>query len=232
MQRARLYIVEEQELFREAYKAFFPSEPTIDLVGISEDRSADRLLEELAPLNANAVLIGTKMLEPGIVEELEVLRENYPDLGLTLLSSFYDIKGIKRLREFAKKRSKGCAYLLKYSIDSIGQLTQVVHETVAGRVILDPVVMEGLIESGDAKAAILKELTSRELEVLNWMSKGYRNNTIAEVLCLDPKTVERHINGIYSKLSTVVESKHPRVNAVMLYLRATGQLPSEETSLE
>ena len=103
MQRARLYIVEEQELFREAYRAFFPSEPTIDLVGISEDRNADRLLEELSPLNANAVLIGTKMLEPGIVEELEVLRENYPDLGLTLLSSFYDMKGIKRLREFAKK---------------------------------------------------------------------------------------------------------------------------------
>jgi len=115
--------------------------------------------------------------------------------------------------------------LLKHSIDRIGQLAQVIRAVTEGQVILDPVVMEGLIGAGEAKTAFLKELTHRELEVLSWMAKGYRNGTIAEVLCVDPKTIERHINAIYSKLNMVTDSKHPRVSAIMLYLRATGQLP-------
>ncbi|MSQ25907.1 MAG: hypothetical protein EXR49_06520 [Dehalococcoidia bacterium] len=28
---------------------------------------------------------------------------------------------------------------------------------------------------------------------MSWMAKGHRNNTIASMLCLEPKTVERHI---------------------------------------
>ncbi|MDD5095774.1 MAG: LuxR C-terminal-related transcriptional regulator, partial [Dehalococcoidia bacterium] len=159
------------------------------------------------------------------IRQLEVIREQYPNIGIILLSTLYDIQGIKELREFTKKSSKGCAFLLKHSIDRIGQLTQVVHAVTEGQVILDSVVMEGLIGAGEAKTTFLKELTHRELEVLSWMAKGYRNGTIAEILCVDPKTIERHINAIYSKLNMVTESKHPRVNSIMLYLRATGQLP-------
>ena len=88
-------------------------------------------------------------------------------------------------------------------------------------------VMEGLIGAGEAKTALLKDLTHRELEVLSWMAKGFRNSTIADVLCVDPKTIERHINSIYSKINMGAESKHPRVHATILYLKATGQLPIE-----
>ncbi|MBF8268215.1 MAG: Response regulator protein VraR, partial [Dehalococcoidia bacterium] len=59
-------------------------------------------------------------------------------------------------------------------------------------------------------------------------AKGYRNNTIGEVLCVEPKTVERHINSIFGKLSNCPESKHTRVHAITLYLRATGQLPAQD----
>ena len=156
-----------------------------------------------------------------------------PKVGIVLLSALYDVKGIKRLRAFAKKSGAGCAYLFKHSVDTIQQLTQVIQAVSQGRVILDPVVMEGLIESGESKAAtFLKELTPRELEVLKWMAKGFKNHAIAEILCLELKTVERHINSIYSKLSPAAESKHPRVNAITLYLRATGQLPSDEMADE
>lgn len=79
---------------------------------------------------------------------------------------------------------------------------------------------------------LLRELTSRELEVLSWISKGLRNQTIAEILCVDPKTVERHINSIYSKLDLGSESRHARVSAVMLYLKATGQLSGEDSGQE
>ena len=88
--------------------------------------------------------------------------------------------------------------------------------------------MEGFINSIDAKSTFLKDLSPRELEVLSLMAKGYNNRTIADVLCLEPKTIERHINGIYNKLGTTPDSKHTRVHVVTLYLRATGALHAED----
>ena len=224
--RVRVFIVEEQELLRDAYQAVLPSESTLEVVGISDDTDIDNIVGTLASLEPEAVVLGTKMLQASIINEMEIIRDKFPNIGIVLLSTLYDIQGIKQLRGFTKNSSKGCAFLLKHSIDRISQLTQVVHAVTEGQVILDSVVMEGLIGAGEAKTSFLKELTHRELEVLSWMAKGYRNATIAEVLCVDPKTIERHINSIYSKLNMVAENKHPRVNSIMLYLRATGQLPS------
>lgn len=228
VKRIKLYIVEEQELLRDAYKAVMPSEATIEIAGISGDVSTESIMSVLAALQPDAVLLGTKMLQPGTITQLETIREQFPDLGIVLLSTLYDAQGIKQLRSFTKESSKGCAFLLKHSIDRVSQLVQVVHAVTEGQVILDSVVMEGLIGAGESKTAFLKELTHRELEVLSWMAKGYRNATIAEVLCVDPKTVERHINSIYSKLNMVTNSKHPRVSSIMLYLKATGQLPQDD----
>ncbi|MFA4835814.1 MAG: response regulator transcription factor [Dehalococcoidia bacterium] len=225
IRKIRLYIVEEQEILQQAYKAAFPSELTIEIVGISGDVNIEVIVGILSATHPDAVILGTKMLKPSTITQLETIREKFPSIGIILLSTLFDIQGIKQLREFTKKSSKGCAFLLKHSIDRIGQLTQVVNAVTEGQVILDSVVMEGLIGAGEAKTAFLKELTHRELEVLSWMAKGYRNGTIAEVLCVDPKTIERHINAIYSKLNMVTDSKHPRVHSIMLYLKATGQLP-------
>ena len=230
IRKIRLYIVEEQELLRDAYRATLPGEPTLDVVGISGDSSTEAVLGVLSALQPDAVILGTKMLQPSTIAQLETIREQFPDLGIVLLSTLYDLKGIKQLRTFTRGSSKGCAFLLKHSIDRASQLVQVVHAVTEGQVILDSVVMEGLIGAGESKTAFLKELTHRELEVLSWMAKGYRNATIAEILCVDPKTVERHINSIYSKLNMVATSKHPRVASIMLYLRATGQLPQDEFS--
>lgn len=232
MSKLKLYIFEEQEILREAYRTAFRAESTIELVGVAEDGNLEAVLGGLATYHPDVVLVGIKSLQANIIEKLEDVRHENPQVGLVLLSAFYDIKGVKRLREFARKSSQGCAFLLKHSIDKVAQLARIVHSVSEGQVIVDSMVMEGLIESQDPSATFLKELTPRELEVLSWMSKGFRNQTIAEVLCVDPKTVERHINSIYSKLSLSSESKHARVSAVMLYLRATGQLPADDLMRE
>ena len=80
------------------------------------------------------------------------------------------------------------------------------------------------MDTAESKSSFLRELSPRELEVLSWMAKGYRNNTIGEVLCLKPKSVERHINNIYSKLGLASGANHPRVHATTLYLKATEQI--------
>src|SRR6201999_3863538 len=43
-------------------------------------------------------------------------------------------------------------------------------------------------------------LTSREGEVLSWLSKGKTNRDIAQILGLSPRTVDKHLEQIYAKL--------------------------------
>ena len=227
-----LFLAEEQQILKEAYQAFFSAQPGLELVGSSEDTSPEFLVQATRALQPQVMLLGVRKVERSTAETLELLREASPEMAPVLLFAFYDVQGIKALREFSKASSSGCAYLLKHTIDTVEQLTQVIYSVAQGRIIVDPMVMESLIKTGDATSSFLNELSPRELEVLSWMAKGYRNDTIADVLSRDVKTIERHINNIYSKLHNdrsedTDSSRHPRVNATLTYLRATGLLPSD-----
>lgn len=90
--------------------------------------------------------------------------------------------------------------------------------------------MEALIKTMESGGGILKDLSPKALEVLSWVAKGYRNDTIAEVLSRDVKTIERHINNIYTTLlGAEDEQGHPRVRAALMYLKANGVLSTEQT---
>ncbi|WP_131113576.1 response regulator transcription factor [Lichenihabitans psoromatis] len=43
-------------------------------------------------------------------------------------------------------------------------------------------------------------LTAREAEVLLWIARGKSNRDIADILALSPRTVNKHLEGIYTKL--------------------------------
>ncbi|MEE9285743.1 MAG: response regulator transcription factor [Dehalococcoidia bacterium] len=226
--RLALYIAEEQQILREAYQSFFLPHPHIEVVGLSGDTDTGSLAKAVSSIKPRVLLLGIRILQPEVVDKLHALRQAWSATAIVLLSAYYDVKGISALRQFSMGASVGCAYLLKHTIDTVDQLTQVIYSVSEGRIILDPIVMEGLISTTETKGAFLKDLSPRELEVLSWMSKGYRNSTIAEILCLEPKTVERHINNIYSKLGHMPASKDQRVHSITLYLRGTGQLPEDD----
>lgn len=52
----------------------------------------------------------------------------------------------------------------------------------------------------DATSQYLKGLTRRELQVLRLIAAGKTNKAIAGELCLSPKTVDRHVSNIFTKL--------------------------------
>ena len=52
-----------------------------------------------------------------------------------------------------------------------------------------------LVEEHDARG-----LTPREREVLAWVARGKRNAEVAELLCLSPGTVRKHLENVYAKL--------------------------------
>ena len=224
-----VFLAEEQQILREAYHSVFSGQPNMEMLGSTGDTSTDFLAGMVQALKPDVIILGVKAVQQCTVEKLQVLRESYPQMGLVLLMAMYDGKGIKALREFSRDSSSGCAYILKHTIDTVEQLNQVVCSVAEGRMIVDPLVMEELIRTGDSGNGVVQELSPKEMEVLGWLAKGYRNDTIAGLLSRDVKTVERHINNIYSKLQNDKSegpdaTMHPRVRAALMYLKAVGLL--------
>lgn len=86
--------------------------------------------------------------------------------------------------------------------------------------------LAGSISIEKEKSNLSRGLTTREMEILKLIARGYTNIAISEVLYIDVKTVRYHINNLYSKLkaSTEFDNLHPRVSATNTYLRLTGPL--------
>lgn len=111
-------------------------------------------------------------------------------------------------------------------------MVRTIHDVASGRTVPDPIMVEKLTsEKGIAENSPLKSLTRRELEVMSLMAKACTNGTIASILYIQPRTVEHHFNSIFSKLNIASEDgQHARVQAVLAYLKATGQTRLEAFS--
>jgi DNA-binding NarL/FixJ family response regulator len=229
--KIRLYIEEEQEILREAFKAVLPVvDPDIEPVRVSAAGViAEGRTQEMANifdvLTPNVVLLGLRSLEDSAIASLGLIRKHYPATGFVVLCAYYNEDNVKQLKQFLKTSSQKGAYLFKHSVDSVAEFSRVIHAVAEGRLIIDPSLFQGLMVENNLQSSVLKSLTQRELEILSWMAKGYRNASIAEVLSLEPKTVENHINNIFSKLSEYIpNARHARVAAVISYLKATGSM--------
>jgi DNA-binding NarL/FixJ family response regulator len=95
------------------------------------------------------------------------------------------------------------------------------REVAAGGSILDPKVVDGLLEAQRRRSrSRLHGLTEREHEVLAMMAGGRTNAAIARTLSLTERAVEKHINSIFRKLglSEELDTNH-RVAAVLFFLQ-------------
>ncbi|MFH1003640.1 MAG: response regulator transcription factor [Chloroflexota bacterium] len=223
----RLYVVEEQEIYRVIYQSIFPGAAPLELLGTSANGNSGAIRAKLSALKPDVLLMSTKRLDPSIIEELEQVRASHPRMGLAILLMAYSHEDIEQLRKLALNGEGGMALFLKQSLDQIEQLYGIILAVNQGQIILDPVLAQCLFAEKPT-SPFLKQLTARELEILGLLSRGYTNTSIAETLYIDIKTVERHINAMYGKLRADADfnNRHPRVNAARLYLETTGELVS------
>ena len=228
----RLYVVEEQEIYREIYKCIIPSSSPVELLGVSGNGDTGALKRAVSELCPDVVLLSTKRLDISAIEELEQIRTDRPGIGIILLLVFYSAQDVELLRRLALKGEGGMALFLKQSLDEIEQLSRIIMAVHRGQVILDP-PLAAFMFAGKPECPFLKQLTPRELEILNLLSQGYTNLAIAKTLFIDIKTVEHHLNSMYSKLKTDPEfnNKHLRVSAARLYLETMGDLCQKDDLL-
>jgi DNA-binding NarL/FixJ family response regulator len=90
----------------------------------------------------------------------------------------------------------------------------------AGQVVIDPEIVARLLRP--AVRNELAELTERERAVIGLLAEGRSNQAIADRLGIAIKTVETHVNAVFSKLGLEpAEDDNRRVLAVLAYLRAS-----------
>jgi DNA-binding NarL/FixJ family response regulator len=149
-------------------------------------------------------------------EAAQQIRENHPDVAVLLLS--HVVEATYALRLF-QERAEGFGYLLKDRVLEIDDFLDAVRRVAKGGTAVDPEVVAQLMgrRSGNA----LADLSPREREVLELMAEGLSNGGICRRLFLSPKTVETHVNSIFTKLRLApAPDDHRRVLAVLTYMRA------------
>jgi DNA-binding NarL/FixJ family response regulator len=227
-----LYVVEEQEIYREMYNLILPKHANIDVLRVSGSGDKGSMLRAITELSPDVMLLSIKKLNKEMIDELEKIRGDNPRMGIIILIVFYSSQDIELLRRLALCGESGMALFLKQSLDKIDQLSRTVIAVSQGQVILDPPLATFMF-AGKPECPFLKQLTTRELEILSLLSQGYTNSAIAETLFIDIKTVEHHLNSMYSKLKADPDynTKHLRVSAARLYLETMGTLYQKEDSL-
>jgi DNA-binding NarL/FixJ family response regulator len=211
-------LAEDSYLMREGVSRLIETDGDITLVATGHD--LESLCDAVSEHSPDVVVTDIRMpptnTDEGI-QAAETFRDSNPELGVVVLSQYDEPEYALKL---LSRGAAGRAYLLKDRLFDAGDLLHAIREVAAGRSVIDPQVVEGLVESRNRFAiSPLRELSPRELDVLRQMAQGKNNEAIAEALFISVRVVEKHINAIFSKLGLGEEPDlHRRVKAVLIYL--------------
>jgi DNA-binding NarL/FixJ family response regulator len=211
-------VAEDAFLAREAIEQVLSRSPDVEVAEVCEDRYS--LLAAIDKHQPDAVVTDIRMPPTGTDEGIQVaraVRESHPDMGVVVLSQFVEPAYALSLLESG---SAGRAYLLKERIHDGEQLIRAIKAVVAGESVIDPKVVDSLVEAQSRQEhSPLAQLSDRESEVLAEIAQGKSNSAIAESLFLTKRAVEKHINSIFLKLDLRdSDDVSRRVKATLMYL--------------
>jgi DNA-binding NarL/FixJ family response regulator len=217
----RIVFAEDNYLMRTGTVALLQESGDVDVVGTAT--SFDELLSAVDEHRPDAVLTDIRMPPTGTDEGIRAarrIRGDHPDTGVLVLSQYDDEAYVY---ELLKDGAAGLGYLLKERVADLDEVVRALREVSRGGSVLDPKVVESLVAAKDRLAhSPLGQLTDREREVLSLMAQGMNNASIAKVLFLTDRAVEKHINSMFHKLGLTEEpAVHRRVMAVLAFLRET-----------
>jgi DNA-binding NarL/FixJ family response regulator len=150
--------------------------------------------------NIDLILMDIEMPIMNGIEATSYIKTNFPQIKIIMLTVFDNDENI-----FNAIKAGADGYLLKEVNPK--DLHQGILETMNGGATMTPsIAMKTLklfrnpITFDTKKNQEEISLTTREIEVLEQLSKGLKYDNIAENLFLSKGTVRKHVENIYSKL--------------------------------
>ena len=215
----RLVVAEDAYLIREGIRsALEREEEEVEVLEYCPDLGSLLRAIELSP--PDVVITDIRMPPTNTDEGIQAaatLRKDHPEIGVVVISQYVSPHYALKLFEHG---SAGRAYLLKEHIGHRIQLMEAIREVAAGGSVVDPKVVDVLVEARmRAKNSLLSRLSTREREVLAGVATGASNAAIADSLFLTKRAVEKNINSLFAKLDLKDDkTTSRRVRAALLFL--------------
>lgn len=212
----RIVIADDEVLLREGIARLL-TEVGLDVVGLTGD--VPSLMRSVALDQPDVAIVDIKMPPTHTDEGLAAavtIRQEHPEIGVLVLSHYLESRYAMRL---LNAHPGGVGYMLKERVSDVIVLVDALHRIADGECVIDPTIVSRLLSRRQHDVP-LQRLTDREREVLALIAEGQSNHSIATKLALSPKTVERHVGHIFTKLE-LNESldNHRRVLATLTWLR-------------
>jgi DNA-binding NarL/FixJ family response regulator len=191
----RILVADDHEIVRRGLRLVMEREPDLDVVAEASDgaEAVDRALAEEVDL----AILDVSMPRMTGLQAVRELSRRKPELR-TLILSMYENEQF--LFEALKAGASG--YVLKSGADR--DIVEACRAAMRGDTFLYPSAVSALVRdyvqrNGDAEEGF-DPLTPREQEVLKLIAEAHPSKTIAQMLSISVKTVERHRANILEKL--------------------------------
>jgi DNA-binding NarL/FixJ family response regulator len=184
--RIRVLVADDHYVVRMGLIALVNLEPDMEVVGEAAD--GNQAVEMFQRFNPNLVLMDLRMpMKDGISATREIRAAN-PHARVLMLTTYDGDTDIHRAIEAGAQ-----GYVLKNSTGD--KLIPALRAVAAGEKWIPKEIAQRL-----ASRKLFEELTPRQLQVLQEMSKGLANKEIGDVLKITEHTVKDHLKSILGKL--------------------------------
>ncbi|MDG1331024.1 MAG: response regulator transcription factor [Crocinitomicaceae bacterium] len=193
----QLAITDDELLFRKGMKLLLNGYEGIN-VSMESENGLD-LINQLknATELPDILLLDLKMPEMNGIEVAKVIRQDFPEVKIIVLSTHFSRAFVINMIELS-----AVAYLPKNSQPAtVVETIRAVHSKGFhyGDEVME-IIRENLISKKKEKIEFSTQLSKRETEVLQLICEQYSAPEIAEKLFISPRTVDGHRNNLLLKL--------------------------------
>lgn len=211
----KVLIADDHPLVRWGVKETLGKHDSVEVIG--EAQNTSETLSMVGQHKPDLLILDLDMPGCSADELAHRVCEVHPPLKVLILSAHNDDKFLRKL-----KKVKLSGYLLKDEAPE--NLLQAVRTIGQGASWFSQAVAQKLLSLNQApEEDLFANLTPREREIMQLMSDGKDNMTIASELCLSEQTVRNYTSLIYQKIGA-----SSRVEAVLLAHKHHAALQREE----
>lgn len=189
----RILIVDDHEMVRLGVGTYLRLQQDMEVV--AEGTNGLEAIELSLLHKPDIVLMDLVMDGMDGIEATRELIAKWPEVKIMIMTSFLDDEKV-----YPALEAGATSYLLKTS--TAAQIAEAIRKTVQGESVLEPEVTQKMMKRmrGGNTPDLHDELTQREMEILQLMTKGKSNQEIADTCFITLKTVKTHVSNILSKL--------------------------------